>query len=548
MILKTKIYHTLQSAGQWIFIFLSLTFVLQCLRLMLGLPGAAYTPVIAAIITMAWTHAQLKFSWVSDALAMGLIVTATLTCDYYYDLSFDGQWYHQDAIILLQEGWNPFWDAPIAHQVASGLNADYVNHYAKATWLTAQAFYDLLPWIQMSKMAGLLWMFASFLITMGGLFRWTQRPFVSILMALMLALSPAAVGQSLSFYVDGQLYAVMLILAVLLADVFIDGFSTIRWTGIILAFVYLANIKFTGLIYGCLMVGILLIAVAFNNKSVLVKSMILAFITVLLGVGVFGSCTYVRNWKEKGHPFYPLMGENNEGQRIAEVQYPKNFFGKNRFEQWNLATFSYPTYTSPDTHPSQPKTLFKWKDIRASFLYYRLHQPMVIGALGPFSAEIIYLIVPLLIVLLFRHYKGVFPWILLGLIALVIIQPEFWNYRYAPHSLFIFGWILLFGLLDTNRWIQRYALILAVGFIANFSICGYEYFRWNQQGSHAIHAEKKILENQSLAIKKGWVRSMDVRLKEWNITTLEANIDPKNNPWKTFASDGMSGWQYTFVP
>ena len=171
---------------------------------------------------------------------------------------------------------------------------------------------------------------------------------------------------------------------------------------------------------------------------------------------------------------------------------------------------------------------------------------MVIGALGPFSAEIILLIIPLLIILLLRHYKGIFPWILLGLMATVVIQPEFWNYRYAPHFLFVLGWILLFGLLDTNRWIQRFALVLTIGLIANFSVCGYEYFKWNQQGSLAIHAEKKRLHDQPLVIKKGWVRSMDVRLKEWNIQP----IAPKTNniQWKSFAADGMSGWQYTFVP
>ena len=26
---------------------------------------------------------------------------------HFYDFSFDGQWYHQDAIILLKNGWNP---------------------------------------------------------------------------------------------------------------------------------------------------------------------------------------------------------------------------------------------------------------------------------------------------------------------------------------------------------------------------------------------------------------------------------------------------------
>jgi hypothetical protein len=41
---------------------------------------------------------------------------------------------------------------------------------------------------------------------------------------------------------------------------------------------------------------------------------------------------------------------------------------------------------------------------------------------------------------------------------------------------------------------------------------------------------------------------MDIRMKEWGIQQLSFPNDNKNIAWKSFASDGMSGWQYTFVP
>lgn len=545
--MKNKLFHNLQGAGQLLFVFLTMTFVVETLRLMLGLPPLGASPVIGLSVAIYWAWKFHRKDIGSFFIFVFLLAFCGWGAYLFYDLSFDGQWYHQDAIIHLRDGWNPFWDAPLAHSAVSGFNADYVNHYAKAPWTLASAFYQCIPKIQWSKAGGLLWLTTSFLITLGGLFRWTQRPFVSTIIALMLALSPVSLGQSLSFYVDGQLYALMLILIILLADIFIDGPSFYRWFSVGLAFIYLSNIKFTGLVYACVFFLGLWVVVAIKNKKILWNVTLRGAIIFVLAFFVVGHCTYVRNWKDKGHPFYPLMGEHNEGTRIAQVHYPKNFFDMNPFQRWNAATFHYPGYTSPDQFPSRPKRLFHRKTMRESFLYYRLHQPMLIAPLGPFSAELILLIIPLFLFLLWRNRKGIFPWLLGGVILSVVIQPEFWNYRYAPHQLFVYAFVLLFGLLDANRWVQRYALIIVFGFLANFSIIGYEYYQWNRQGSRAIRADRRALKNHTLYVKKGWLKSMEVRLNEWNVQTITPPNNKPTTDWKSFAADDFSDWKYIFV-
>ncbi len=173
---------------------------------------------------------------------------------------------------------------------------------------------------------------------------------------------------------------------------------------------------------------------------------------------------------------------------------------------------------------------------------------MVIAPLGPFSAELILMMAPLLIFLIWRNRKKLFPWLLGGLIISVIIQPEFWNYRYAPHQLFVYGFILLFGLLDANRWVQRYALIVLLGFLTNFGIIGYQYYQWNRQGTRAIRAEKRELKNKTIYIKKGWLKSMEIRLAEWKVKTIPYPNTTDNPEWKSFAADDFSGWKYIFVP
>lgn len=59
-----------------------------------------------------------------------LLAIIFLACIYaagcLYDLSWDGQAYHQEAVIQLRNGWNPFHDAPL-----KGIHSVWINHYAK---------------------------------------------------------------------------------------------------------------------------------------------------------------------------------------------------------------------------------------------------------------------------------------------------------------------------------------------------------------------------------------------------------------------------------
>ena len=80
-------------------------------------------------------------------------------------------------------------------------------------------------------------------------------------------------------------------------------------------------------------------------------------IMVLSGVVIIGYPTYVKNTIDHQHPFFPIMGPNNEGNKIAEVQYPKDFFARNRFQKAWVAHTSLPIYTDHE-HPSVAKPLF----------------------------------------------------------------------------------------------------------------------------------------------------------------------------------------------
>ena len=50
-----------------------------------------------------------------------LFLSCILVSNSFYDVSFAGQWYHQDAVILLSEGWNPLHDIALVNNQTSGI-------------------------------------------------------------------------------------------------------------------------------------------------------------------------------------------------------------------------------------------------------------------------------------------------------------------------------------------------------------------------------------------------------------------------------------------
>ena len=67
-------------------------------------------------------------------IAAGLALAAT-----FFDLTWDGQWYHQTAVYEMADGWNPLRD-PV-HDFGRHTWNLWVLHYAKGPWYVALALF-----------------------------------------------------------------------------------------------------------------------------------------------------------------------------------------------------------------------------------------------------------------------------------------------------------------------------------------------------------------------------------------------------------------------
>ena len=390
-------------------------------------------------------------------------------------------------------------------------------------------------------------MVASFFLSVHFTLRWFSLSLVSAsLLSFVITFSPVVVGQSLSFYVDGQFAVFTLLTLYFICDWITNFEKKVPFVLLSLCLIYFINIKFTGLIYSMVFLFFAFSWVLWKEREKALKMVLKLSVIMTVAIFLFGYCTYPRNIIQHGHPFYPIMGKNNEGKEIAAAQYPMNFFGKNRFEKFYLASFALPNYTAPKTHSSIPKKLFSSNVIKASRPYYRNHQPVEMSALGPLQAELLILLLPLFF-LSFLFYRKSWIYVLFfGLATSCIIQPECWNYRYVPQLLFIYILVIIPALLSKYWLIKFYGHLLLVGFIISFMFAHIQYYQWNAEKTALLNKSFSALKNKPYHLKKGWMMSFGVKLEERNLLQFAQPSTPQDT-LKSFKGDDVTGWLYTFV-
>ena len=552
--MKNKIQRISYGIGLLLFLFPVTLFIIATVWLMIGFDiNAVLFPLsvfIAAVIFYLFLNSEgykKQTFWGILVFVVGLCAIMFTISGHFFDFSFDGQWYHQDAIIFLKNGWNPFYDSPILDEIVSGKNANYINCYPKAPWTISACVYATTGAIEYAKFYQFVLLGASFFLSIHFMLRWFPLSILSaFLLSFVVAFSPVVVGQTLSFYVDGQLAVFTLLTLYFLCDWISNLEKKVPLVLLGLCLIYLANIKFTGLIYSMIFLFFAFTWVFWKDRGRALKMLLRLSMVMTLAIFVFGFPTYGTNILHKGHPFYPIMGKNNEGKEIASSQYPLNFFGKNRFDKFYLASFALPNYTAPKTHPSIPKVLFTSNVVKASLPYYRNHQPVEMSAMGPLQAELLILLVPLFL-LSFLFYRKVWIYVLFfGLATSCVIQPEFWNYRYVPQLLFIYLLVIIPVLLSKYWLVKFYGHLLLVGFSVSFMFAHIEYYQWNTEMTGLLNKNFAALKDKPYRIKKGWMMSFGLKLEERDLLRLAQPPTPQDT-LKNFNGDGVSGWLYTFV-
>ncbi len=432
-------------------------------------------------------------------IALAVVAISFPLAAAFFDMSWDGLWYHQTAIYQMDHGWNPLYEPMRGFTFHL---QDWVRHYAKGPWYFSMALMKITRNIEWSKTAPWLMLASAFLAVMAACIDYGMSRKKSVLIAALVALNPVITCQLATTQIDGLLASYMACFVAVLFSYF-KRRSALIICVIATTAILCINVKFTGLVYLCFISAAAGLYVLIKRRDVLFKYTLILIVPFLLGIFLFGYNPYVTNYVHRGHPFYPLMGSaeypshDKQGRDPVELyETPMNMKGRNAFYRHFYGIFGRPynLFDGSDVKFMWPFHI-RWKDVE----YFRYHD-LRIGGFGPFFSGALIISLALLIIAFLRPGipRGIISLSIITIIASLAISRHTWWARFAPQVWWLPIIAVIAGLAVRRRRILWWTSAgLAAILLINATLVAGVHFKWE------IIATRKTYEQLAFLKDKG---------------------------------------------
>jgi hypothetical protein len=468
-------------------------------------------------------------------LVFGLIAASIFSANCFYDFSFDGQWYHQETVYRLKQGYNPIYqNLPVpADELAIDNTNDWcfdtgtkspivipvnlkmlnINYFSKSSEIIESAIYQTTNHIECGKAVNIIIMVASFFLSLALFYKIDGiRVGSKWLLAFIVTFNPITITELLTFCVDGFGASLLLCIIALFCLLWLQPN---RYYYLLLGFLIIItdNVKFTTLVYTVMFcAGFIALLLLYKRFAHFRQAFIAIAVSMFIGVICCGFNPYVTNLVKKHDIFYGLKDTRTEIKRLT----PRPLLNSNRFEGLFLSLTSHQGWHVVDTTPVSQIPKIPFAININDILQNNELEPSVSG-FGPFfSGSLLVAIIIFIIAIINYRKTPVFKYGLASIIiilATVLIIPDPWWARFVPQlwlvPAIILGmaefmtfkfkkpltivlyaslvlnvlWssiILLFVLFNTSRVNYQFQQIRALNKPINIEYCNYRCFKTNR--------------------------------------------------------------------
>ena len=441
--------------------------------------------------------------------SIAIIVAFSWFSGKIFDVSWDGNSYHKLAIGLLKNHWNPLKSLPSLELtegagVYSFGNTLWVETYCKSTWFWGASIYAITGNIETGKSYTMIAMLCAFFVVFYFMRKKEHNIFRSVVMASIAAFNPIAVQQMTSFYIDGFLHTMLIILVVsllMLEDK--DHFDSISAASMVASsMIVCGNIKFTGLLYGGIfcIVYYLIDCYRFIRRDsewvakVLKESAL--YCCLAIATVVWAGCSvYLTNFIRHGSLTYPLTGEGKvdimtANSPFADENHFKNLFLSlfSRVDIFTIASGKSPELKIPFTFNMNEVSMMDLPDSRISGF----------GIL--FSGLLVVAIICLVFCFAVgnnRQQKIIIAVNLIVCVALMFCIKESWWARYSPYIYFIILAAVYMMLCSKKKITMFFVTMYCTMLLAN-NCTSLINFKFRFENAKAIEAEFLELKNAGM--------------------------------------------------
>lgn len=485
--------------GESLALFFIACYLFSIIGFWINIPIIQYSFLLSFLIATIFGFFQLKQCirdfWVYLLIVILCIAAPPAFTSHYYDFGYDSNVFHEIMVISLSNGQNPILNPDIpylnqTHTYSSQLSphikgiSDWVTskfiREAKGYHILAAAFYSFTKDLQASKSITIIGSFMSIFLCFAlfsYIFEQTPR-YILGLLSIVAGINSIVICSSLSFYVDGFLYASLLSLMALFGLYYVQ--KRIELLCIALAYsALLINIKSTAIIFVTLLYVTIGILYYLNRKDLLKRNLYLIIPFIIL----CALCSY--------HPYIHnyIVYNDISGGSIDEAN---NF---------NDIPNSWKTLSIPE---KLILSLFSKADVNPVALEYSVikiplldisdagiysNDPPKVGGWGPLFSGILILSLLFFIwqiqkIIMFHKIQEN-SIIFLGFIGMIIITVLIfqlsWYARYVP-QLALLPVLMILPYVKSEKGIEDYIRIgLTLLLVLNILMVGHSYLSAQQQ-------------------------------------------------------------------
>lgn len=493
------------------------------------LPLVVPVSFITSLVLVAWLGRKEplrgKHRFWPSILAFVLTASAVGISAVFYDLSWDGQWYHQPAIYHLFEGWNPL-TVPLGEFPEH--NAQWIRHYAKGPWYGAVAMKAMTGCHEAGKFATWVALAAVWLSVTAAALDMGLRRGRAFALGIVAALNPVAVSEVLSFLVDGLMVCYLTCYTAALLTWIRRGRNPLVLCVVMAAGICSINSKFTGLIFLCFIAagaGCYGLIKARRRLGPLIG----CHLAVLaLGVAVWGYNPYITNTIHRGQPFYPMLGSHDYPSLAAQgndplEQYetPPNMRGQPRLLRLAYAVFGRPSF-APYNNQREAEFMLPFAAHPRDLDVYRFHDTRIAG-FGPWFSGILVLSLLLAGWVLVTVPSGRIFLVIgyLVVVASLLLSKHLWWARFGPQL----WWLPLLPMAVVfmaagNRHQIRLAWALMGLLLINTLMVATVRMHWEVKSTRKLQHQLAELREagRPIEISMGYFSdSVAPRLRDWGI-------------------------------
>ncbi len=437
--------------------------------------GKAISPITVAvpvILLLAVSFFVDRRLFRAVLICFAALALWSFLCGLVFDGSYDGMYYHKQAVITLKEGWNPIFESSASADIfANYLDLSlWLDNYPKGLWTFSAAIYSVTNRIETAKAVNILPLISVFAAAFDVLRLFNIRGAKRVILSLLFALNPVFICQLFTFYNDLTVGSLIILAALVGIKIYKESAAGADYLTLFLVMALSCTVKFTAPLF----VGLTLLAFGicclFKWRDRRILRPVAAVVgACVFGVAVLGAQPYVTHLINGQNIIFPILGENKTD--IMNDNPPSGFEG--RPAPVNLAVSLASRVCNDINERARLKIPFS---IHKDELLYMSNADVRVSGFGVWFGGILLLAFLAFLVLIFRRKTDgvvLIPIVLFTILALLF--SESWWARYASFIYYIPLFLLtaLFGADDGGIFEKCLAYALCAAFLVNAAVVSY---------------------------------------------------------------------------